>query len=175
MNSLKLIPVLFTMPALSMPMAFAADSHGCNQQFDDAQRLACYDAAFGKPVRPASAPAPAAAPTTAVVPAAAAPATAAVTVPAVAAVAPPPAPPAAPAKPAKAPDVSGASVITSLGRRANGRFVATLENGTVWSQLEPDSTLMIKVGDAVTIRKGVFGSYMLVTQKGATTRVDLVK
>jgi hypothetical protein len=55
MNKPLITAVLLLMGSLSA--ALAADAvPRCSGLFDDAQRLACYDAQFGKPVRIASAP-----------------------------------------------------------------------------------------------------------------------
>jgi hypothetical protein len=44
---------------------------------------------------------------------------------------------------------------------ADGRFIATLENGQKWLQLEKDSRAEVKVGETVTLKPMMFG--------GATT------
>ena len=149
----------------------------CSDLFDDAQRLACYDAAFGKPSRtPAggstSAPsvtAPAARSAVTASPSASSPAPVVRAAP-VAPVAVP-APAAAPA-PAAQPLV-GTSAVTQVARTANGRFVVTLDNGQVWAQLERDPAAEVQTGDQVTVRKASLGSYMMVTKSGVRTRVRL--
>jgi len=164
------------MAAVAMPLAAqAAESHPCNQLYDDAQRLGCYDGAFGRPVRPADArpstPAGAAAATTGVAVASTVPpAPQSAPVPA-----PAPAPAVAPAKTAEPelPDTI-TSVITALSRTPDGRFIATLENGQVWLQSERDSLADAKVGDKVTLRKMLFGNYTFVTRTGYTLRVKRV-
>jgi hypothetical protein len=135
---------------------FAADEvqHPCAHVRNDTDRLACYDQAFGKP--------PAAAATS-------------------------PAPneqfgftekemarntgqSAAPA----APD-SVTAAIKSLDRRRDGKFVVTLDNTQVWAQSEFNSQADVQVGDAITVRRGALGSYLLVTKAGIGTRVKRVK
>jgi hypothetical protein len=135
---------------------FAADEvqHPCAHVRNDTDRLACYDQAFGKP--------PAAAATS-------------------------PAPneqfgfteketarntgqSAAPA----APD-SVTAAIKSLDRRRDGKFVVTLDNTQVWAQSEFNSQADVQVGDAITVRRGALGSYLLVTRAGIGTRVKRVK
>ena len=159
-------------------VVLAAASHAnaqqaprCSDLYDDAQRLACYDAAFGKPARPGTAPAapPAAPAASSSSVNRSAPATAP-TAPAVVPV--PPAQAAASAAPAAAalPKNISAS-IKEVARRPDGRFVVTLDNGLVWSQLERDTVAEVTVGDAVTIRGGALGSYILTTRGGVRTRV----
>jgi hypothetical protein len=112
----------------------AAPTYRCSEQTDDAQRLACYDAEFGKPSKTTVRPAVAVA----------APAT-------------------------------KRESIASLRRMADGRYQATLENGEVWEQQEPDPRTEMRVGDLVTVRPAALGSFMLVTAVGARTRVTRVK
>jgi hypothetical protein len=145
----------------------------CSDLFDDAQRLACYDAAFGKPSRT-----PAGGSTAA--PSASAPVTrsAATALPSAPASSPAPAAPVAVPAPAAAPALAaqplvGTSAVTQVARTANGRFVVTLDNGQVWGQLERDPTAEVQIGDKVTVRKASLGSYMMVTKSGVRTRVHL--
>ncbi len=67
----------------------------------------------------------------------------------------------------------GTSSVTRVTRTANGRFIATLDNGQVWAQLERDTTAEVEVGDTVEVRKASLGSFMMVTKAGARTRVRL--
>ena len=150
----------------------AADPPRCNELPNDAQRLGCYDAVFGKPVGAGAqaarvAPvAPAAAAATAVAPVA--PVAVAATATTATAVAAAPAP--APAKSAAKPQEFTSS-ITALGKSADGRFIATLENGGQWLQTERDSRNEVKVGDAVTLQPGMFSSWTLETKAGYSVRV----
>ena len=67
------------------------------------------------------------------------------------------------------------AAITSLARRRDGKFVVTLDNAQVWSQSEFNSQADVQVGDAITVRRGALGSYLLVTKAGIGTRVKRVK
>ena len=164
--------------ALAIPLSVhAADPPRCNELFDDAQRLGCYDAVFGKPQSGAKAVAPvapvaaAAAPAAAVAPAAVvAPVAVAATATAAAAPQPAPKPQAAVAKPE-----AFKSSVTALSQTADGRFVATLENGQQWLQLERDTRVEVKVGDPVTLQPMMFGSWTLATKSGYTLRVKQLK
>lgn len=83
-----------------------------------------------------------------------------------------------PAKPAPAAAAEPASVtasVTALDRLRDGKFVVTLDNSQVWSQSEINSQAFVEVGDTVTVRRGVLGSYLLVTKSGIATRVKRVR
>jgi hypothetical protein len=157
-------------------LAAAAESHRCSGVLEDAPRLACYDTAFGKPVRPAAAsaaPAPVAIPAPVATPA-----------PVVQRAAPPPAPTAAPPTvptPATAPSVSAPQAqpvsarITAVSRLSNDRFAITLDNGQVWTQLERDLAAEVRAGDTIQIKPAMLGSWMLETRGGVKTRVRLAR
>jgi len=160
-------------------------THRCAAVAGDAARLACYDQAFGRPdsnSTPGGPAAPAAQATSAsAIPAAAAPA-----------VAMPSATAAAQAReefglseaakrardPEKAREMmpeSIAAVVAKVVRRPTGESIVTLENEQVWEQAEPGTTVLLKAGDSVTIRKAALGSYVLVTPSRAAVRVRRVR
>jgi hypothetical protein len=149
--------------------AASGPRHDCARVTDDAARLACYDQAFGRPAQP---PPPAA-----------------------------PAPTAVPeAQPAEAPVATGeefgfkrgeieraknedekppaldsiTAKVTEVESR-RGQFTATLDNGQVWSQIEINSKVQLEAGDTVTVRRAVFGSYLLTGPQGVATRVRRVR
>jgi hypothetical protein len=66
------------------------------------------------------------------------------------------------------------AVITRLEWR-RGLFLATLDNGQVWSQTELNSQLRVDEQESVTIRRGMLGSYLLTGKQGVATRVKRVK
>jgi hypothetical protein len=163
----------------------AGDPKSCATIADDAARLACYDAAVGRTPSKAAAATPpaqqvsrAAPPAVAAAPVAAAPVVAA----------PTPAPkdpvsefglsesakaardPVKQAEAAAAPQSVSARVI-SVRWRKYGEFVVTLDNGQVWAQIEPMPSAIVKVGDVVTVKKALFGSYTLVTAGKIGTKV----
>lgn len=136
---------------------FAAEGalHPCAHVRNDTDRLACYDQAFGKPSASAQPP--------------------------------PPAPNeqfgftekelarnTGQSAATAAPD-SFTAAIKSLDRRHDGKFVVTLDNAQVWAQSEINSQADVEIGDSVTVRRGVLGSYLLVTKAGIGTRVKRVK
>ena len=133
----------------------AADDagHRCALVRDDAERLACYDQAFRKPATAAPSPA---------------------------------------SKEqfgftekemarnsgqsaAMAAPESVTAAVKSLDLRHDGKFVVTLDNAQVWAQSEYNSQADVKIGDRITVRRGAFGSYLLVTKAGIGTRVKRVK
>ncbi len=155
----------------------AGDPRSCVAIADDAARLACYDRVLGRSAGPKPAPGAATAPAA---PAAAAAASAAV-------VSAPPAKdpvkefglteeakqakdPTKAAEAAAAPE-SITGRVMSLRWRKYGEFVVTLDNAQVWAQIEPMPSAVVKVGDTVTIKKALFGSYTLVTAGRIGTKV----
>jgi hypothetical protein len=169
--------------AIAASAAFAGpqeDLSVCGAIADSAERLACYDRLAGRPAAPqpaAAAPAaPRAAPAapSAVAPPATAakPATPATAAPAPPATAAKPATPAADAgsfgsysaeHPNAAPAVTQSlnARVTALGKTIDGRPTLTLEGGALWLLDEVDP--LLAVGDTVSIRRGVLGSFLLET------------
>jgi hypothetical protein len=185
--------------ALSVaPVAIGADvGHSCAAVDSDSQRLACYDAAFGRPARADNASAPAAPAAPVSIPAAAtvAPATAApvaaapvAAAPAVAVAAPAVEPEAAfgfseaqkrehvpeavQAQPEKRSSVD--STLTLLSSRRTGEFVYTLANGQIWTQTEAEQSGYVRDGSPVTIKRAALGSFLLVSGS-VSTRVRRVQ
>ena len=152
---MELVSLAMAVVLIACPTTlFAAEDakHPCTHVRDSADRLACYDQAFGKPTDSVAA------------------------APAeqfgfkekeIKRQTEQPAEPAAPA--------SVTAAITSLTRQRDGKFVVTLDNAQVWSQSELNSQADVRVGDAVTVRRGALGSYLLVTKAGIATRVKRVK
>jgi hypothetical protein len=69
-------------------------------------------------------------------------------------------------------DMSGK--VVAITERRFGKFVVTLDNGQVWAQQEV-LDLPLKVGDVVTIRRGVLGALWMVNPSGrAQTRVQRI-
>jgi hypothetical protein len=151
------------------------DLAACGAIADPTERLACYDRVAGRPATPAA-------------PAAGAP-KAAQPVPVVPAL-----PAAAPAQAATQPaQVQGAAAaasfgayqtehpvthvaesltarVSAMGKTIDGQPTVTLEGGALWLLDEVDP--LMAVGDTITIKRGVFGSFLLET---ATRRVHHVR
>jgi hypothetical protein len=174
-----------------------SDGASCVAVNDDAARLACYDRAFGRKAAGSSTAATAtaaaaAAGTAATGAAAAAPKSPAVASPTAPRAAPAPAAPKDPVAefglteaskqardPAKAAEAAAAPTsvtgkVISVRFRKYGEFVVTLDNGQVWEQNEPMSSAVVRVGDTVTVKKAVLGSYTLVTAARVATKVRRV-
>jgi hypothetical protein len=185
--------------ALSAWAASGSDGASCVAVNDDMARLACYDRAFGRKAASSTEAAvavAAAAGTAATAPSAARVPVAPTSAPPVR-VAPTdatPVPvvpedpvaefglteaakqakdPAKAAEAAKAPTSVTAKVI-SVRFRKYGEFVVTLDNGQVWEQNDPMSSAVVRVGDTVTVKKAVLGSYTLVTAARVATKVHRV-
>mgnify|MGYP000662589268 FL=1 len=63
--------------------------------------------------------------------------------------------------------------VAGIVSRPHGERVVTLDNGQVWAQKSPDLSIRLKVGDEVTIKRGAFGSYLLVASGRSTTVMRL--
>jgi hypothetical protein len=171
---LALVLVAAVVGGVSPAVLAAGDPRSCVAIADDGARLSCYDRALGRSAAPKPAPAT---PASAAAPAAAA------------AVAVPVAPAKDPvgefglteqAKQAKDPSKAAAAAaapesitgrVVSLRWRKYGEFVVTLDNAQVWAQIEPMPSAVVRVGDTVTIKKALFGSYTLVTAGRIGTKV----
>lgn len=128
----------------------APDSHRCASITPDAERLACYDKAFGSPSTPSNG---AATPHDFGLPASK---------------------PDREASAAKKEETITA-VITSVDRRRDGKLVVTLDNAQTWAQSENNSQVDLRVGDTITVRRGALGSYLLISRAGVGTRVKRVR
>jgi hypothetical protein len=154
----------------------------CRDISDAAARLACYDRETAALVNAAARPASLAA-----APAATAPASGAAT-PASAAPAPVGAPPLSSVQKFGLTDSAIAANEVSAGLRAakeskieariaglamggNGRVSFTLDNSQVWRQLESDGDLLARLGDTVTISRGLLNSYWLQLKNGRGCKV----
>jgi len=160
-------------------MALSGGTDDCRVLTDDAQRLACYDQLFPRSASPLRAPPEAD-----------------VTVP-LATLPPTPAhvsenpksdevvqqfgltaaqQSAAAGGTARAKTIEEISAtVTALQHEPSGRFVVFLDNGQVWRQSEPDWWSPPQTGEHVTIRRGVLGSFMLVTADHLATHVGRVR
>jgi hypothetical protein len=67
--------------------------------------------------------------------------------------------------------VSLTAKVVRLTQRRYGEFVVTLDNDQVWLQVAGEGTVLLNVGDTVTLKPGLLGSYFLITPAGSATRV----
>lgn len=65
--------------------------------------------------------------------------------------------------------------LTALTKTADGLLVFTLDNGQVWKQLEREGELLANAGDAVRIKRGWLGSYMLSLPSHGACKVTRVR
>ena len=63
------------------------------------------------------------------------------------------------------------ATVTDLRQTSGGEFILTLDNGQIWRQVDLESWAPPQKGDRVTIRRGVLGSFMLVTANNLATHV----
>ncbi len=70
---------------------------------------------------------------------------------------------------------SMASQVVSVDRNREGERVFTLNNGQVWRQSESSVLGLVRAGDAISIRAGSFGSYLLITPGGVPLRVKRIR
>jgi hypothetical protein len=141
--------------------ARAAPKHACTEIRDNAQRLACYDQAFGKPGAPAQQMRPAASAQLPVDQFGFTPSQLEREAPSEVKALPPA-------------DRLEAEV-TAINQRPGPKFVVTLANGQVWQQTEIDTKVRVAVGDVVTIRRGALGSYLLSVPGGLATRAKRIR
>jgi hypothetical protein len=173
---------------IAMIIAFAAGAglsaaeppaHTCANLRDDAERLTCYDQAFGKSQAASSAPNEPMTPVAAPTPAATTPA-AAVATPTAAEVqefgfkrAELDRKKADAEKTPAAPDriTARISAVEYLGNR----FIIALDNGQAWLQVEGEMRVQPTPGDLITVRRAVLGSYLLTGPQKIAVRVQRVK
>jgi hypothetical protein len=60
------------------------------------------------------------------------------------------------------------SIATVVSQRRTGEFVYALANGQIWVQSEADSGGWVREGSPVEIRRGMLGSFKLVSGSVAT-------
>ena len=61
--------------------------------------------------------------------------------------------------------------VTKVSAKPYGEAILELDNGQVWEELEKKSSFIIKAGEGVVIKPAKFGSFLLSTDAGSTTRV----
>jgi hypothetical protein len=64
---------------------------------------------------------------------------------------------------------------TSVSAKPRGELVITLDNGQVWAEIAPGSTIRLKPGDPVKIEAGSLGSYFLLAPNGRSSRVSRIR
>jgi hypothetical protein len=156
---------------LAANVSLAADARECLEIPGDAERLACYDSAFGR--RSVAVPASPGVPAVADATVTAAP----ILVDPVAEFGLSESQKRA-QNPERAKDVSPERItakVSEVGRQPTGGLLVTLENGQVWAQAESLSKARVAAGDEVTIRKATLGSYLLLAPNKVSMRVRRVR
>ncbi|MBT8079777.1 MAG: hypothetical protein KJO31_14460 [Gammaproteobacteria bacterium] len=64
--------------------------------------------------------------------------------------------------------------VVEVRHRPGGEHIVTLENGQVWVEKTAVFGFRVKVGDTVTLKKGVFGGYKMVTRSRRSSQVRRV-
>ena len=54
--------------------------------------------------------------------------------------------------------------VTELSTQPNGGIVLTLDNGQIWQQKTGERGVRVKVGDQITIKRGVLNSFLLTSE-----------
>jgi hypothetical protein len=173
-KAIALITALVLGHAWAAAQPAPAGFESCGQVSDDKERLACFDheLALQKGRKQTAAPASATAP-------------AAAGAPIVARSAPAPAEltpeQAMGLTPAKILQIQGGTSATKLNKlsvkvegvstNSSGREVFQLENGQVWSQVEPDSNFKVQPGDTVVLTRGALDSFFMSANTHMNTRV----
>jgi hypothetical protein len=64
---------------------------------------------------------------------------------------------------------------TGIAAKPRGELVITLDNGQVWTEIAPGSTIRVKVGDQVKIEAGTLGSFILIAPNGRSSKVSRIR
>lgn len=64
--------------------------------------------------------------------------------------------------------------VVEVRHRPGGEHIVTLENGQVWVEKTAVYGFRVRVGDTVTLKKGVFGGYKMVTRSRRSSQVRRV-
>lgn len=152
----------------------------CANKADDSARLRCFDATVAD-LRKGDAPTPTAA---AAVAATETPAGGAAEAGSATAPAPPP-PSLSPEdrfglrgdlKREKQGDLTElAATVASISTKPHGERVITLDNGQVWAEIAPGSTIRLKPGDPVRIQAGTLRSFILIAPNERSSKVSRVR
>jgi hypothetical protein len=65
--------------------------------------------------------------------------------------------------------------VAQIAMSADGSAIIVLDNDQSWRQISGSATLLLKVGDAVVIRRAALGSFRLATPNGRSAKVKRVR
>jgi hypothetical protein len=67
------------------------------------------------------------------------------------------------------------AAVTKITKKPYGELVLELDNGQIWEQPEVKKSFAIKEGENIRITQGAMGSYFLVADSGAISRVRRIR
>jgi len=67
------------------------------------------------------------------------------------------------------------AAVTSARRGENGLLFLDLDNGQAWHQQDVDVTLVVNVGDTVTVQRAAFGTFRIIDKRGRSARFKRVR
>ena len=67
------------------------------------------------------------------------------------------------------------ATVVSLSRSASGLVTLSLDNDQVWHQQDADVTLIVEIGDSVTISRASLGTFRLTDKRGHASRFKRVR
>ena len=65
--------------------------------------------------------------------------------------------------------------VVSLSRSGSGLIILSLDNDQVWYQQDADVTLIVDIGDSVTISRASLGTFRLTDKRGRSSRFKRVR
>jgi hypothetical protein len=65
--------------------------------------------------------------------------------------------------------------VAAISAAADGSALIVLDNDQSWRQISGSATLLLKVGDAVVIRRAALGSFQMSTPNGRSAKVKRVR
>jgi len=67
------------------------------------------------------------------------------------------------------------AAVTSARRAEDGLLLLNLDNGQAWHQQDVDVTLVVNVGDTVTVQRAAFGTFRIIDKRGRSARFKRVR
>lgn len=65
--------------------------------------------------------------------------------------------------------------VAAISAAADGSAIIVLDNAQSWRQISGSATLLLKVGDAIVIRRAALGSFQMSTPNGRSAKVKRVR
>lgn len=67
------------------------------------------------------------------------------------------------------------AAVTSARRGEDGLLLLNLDNGQAWHQQDVDVTLVVNVGDTITVQRAAFGTFKIIDKRGRSARFKRVR